>query len=163
MAEGPEGAYTGADRRRALILSALLGWAVVTILQLGQGTWPQILGLLPFAAVIGLPIAFLVTFLLVGPILRRVMRRPVTWPRAATWGAIIATIIATISILIGRLNGYRISEDPTFNFWTAREVDGIVTPFGWKMLALDTGTFILAGAGIGLLIRLIIGPGRPTN
>lgn len=162
MGEGPEGPYSETDRTRALILSALLGWIVVTIMQLGQGTWAQIFGLLPFAAVIGLPIAFLVTFVIVGPILHRVMRRPVTWSRAATWGAGIAAIIAAISILLGRLNGYRISQDPTFHFWTAREVDGVLTPYGWKMLALDSAVFIVAGAAIGLVIRLIIGPGRST-
>ncbi|MBL9050184.1 MAG: hypothetical protein JNK19_08745 [Tabrizicola sp.] len=146
-----------------MILSALLGWVVVTVMQLGQGSWFQILGLLPFAAIIGLPIAFLVAWVLVGPVLWHVMGKPVTWARAATWGAGISAIIAAISILIGRLNGYRISQDPTFHFWTAREVDGILTPYGWKMLAFDTAYFIVAGGAIGLLIRLIIGPGRTTN
>ena len=163
MDEAPERPYTETDRTRALILSALLGWAAVTIMQLGQGSWTAILGLLPFAAVIGLPIAFLVTFVVASPILWHVMSKPVTWSRAAAWGAIIAAIIAAISILIGRLNGYRISQDPTFHFWTAREVDGILTPFGWKMLALDTVVFIAAGVAIGLLIRLVIGPGHKTN
>jgi hypothetical protein len=49
------------------------------------------------------------------------------------------------------------------NFWNGREDDGILTPLGWKMLAIDTAFFIAAGVAIGLLIRLIIGPGRSTT
>lgn len=162
MAEEPEGPYTEEDHESAKILSAFLGWAVVTAMQLGQGTWFQMLGLLPVAAIIGLPIAFLVSWVLVGPMLSRVMRKPVTWPRAAVWGSIIAAILAAISIAIGRLNGYRISQDPSFNFWNGRQDDGILTPLGWQLLAQDTVNFIAAGAAIGLFIRHIIGPGRHT-
>ncbi|MCU0903925.1 MAG: hypothetical protein MUE83_08630 [Tabrizicola sp.] len=144
-----------------MILSALLGWAVVTAMQLGRGaTWFQFFGLLPFAAVVGLPIAFLVAWILVGPILWRIMRHPVSWSRAARWGAVIAALVAAISVIIGRLNGYRISQDPSFHFWTAREVDGVLTPFGWKMLAIDCAIFIAIGAILGLLIRCVIGPGK---
>jgi hypothetical protein len=160
MADGPEGPYTEVDLEGAKILSAFLGWAVVTAMQLGHGTWFQLLGLLPFAAIIGLPIAFLVSWVLVGPILRRIMRKPVTWTWAAVWGSIIAAILAAISIVIGRLNGYRISQDPSFNFWNGRQDDGILTPLGWQLLAQDTAVFIAAGAGIGLVVRHIIGPGR---
>jgi hypothetical protein len=163
MGEGEEGRYSPNDHKRAMILSALLGWVVVTAMQLGQGSWFQVLGFLPFAAIIGLPIAFFVAWVLVGPILWYVMRSPVTWTRAAAWGAGIAAILAAISIVIGRLNGYRISQDPTFNFWNGREDDGVLTPLGWKLLAQDTATFIAAGAAIGVLIRLIIGPGRNSS
>ena len=160
MGDDQQGPYSPADRKRALVWSALLGWAGVTARELREAEWWQILGALPFAAVIGLPVAFMFTWLVGGPILRHVMRHPVSWLQAAAWGVLIATLIAAISILIQRLNGYRISRDPTFDFWTAREVDGILTPLGWRWLAIDTVVFIMLGAMVGLVVRRLIGPGN---
>lgn len=163
MGDDQQGPYSRADRTRALVWSALLGWAGVTARELREAEWWQILGALPFAAVIGLPLAFLFTWLVGGPILRRVMRRPVSWMQAAGWGGLIATIIAALTIILQRLNGYRVSRDPTFNFWTAREVDGILTPLGWRWLALETATFIALGAIVGLVVRRVIGPGNSRS
>ena len=162
---GEDGApYTDRDRRKVFISSALLGWTGVTIMELYAANSSQLLFYLPFFVAIGLPIAFLSTWLIGGPIIRRVMRRPVGWLRAALSGASAATIIAAISIVIGRLNGLRISYDPTYNFRLGygdylREVDGLLTPYGWLLLAQNTGIFIALGGAIGLAVRWAIGPG----
>jgi hypothetical protein len=157
--------YTDKDRRRAIILSALLGWTGVTVTELYAANSSQLFFYLPFFAAIGLPVAFLSTWLVGGPIIRRIMAKPVGWLRAAIGGASVAAVLALVSIIIGRLNGLRISYDPTFNFQLGggdyiREVDGILTPYGWLLLARNTAIFVGLGAAIGLVVRAMIGPGR---
>lgn len=165
MGEGPQSPYTDSDRRKAIVVSALLGWTGLTIMELYAATASQLQFYLPFFTAIGLPVAFLSVWLIGGPIIRRIMARPVGWPRAALGGASVATVLAVISIVIGRLNGLRISYDPTFNFRLGygdylREVDGILTSYGWLLLARNTVFFIALGACVGLLVRVVIGPGR---
>lgn len=163
MGDGATPPYTPTDVNHATNLGALLGWLVYTAYSLsGVDSIALAFFWLLIFAVVGLPIAFLACWLIARPVLFRLTRRPVSRSQAAVGGASIAAIIAAISILLGRLNGYRVSQDPTFHFWTSREVDGILTPYGWKMLALDSAVFIVAGAAIGLVIRLIIGPGRSS-
>lgn len=92
------------------------------------------------------------------------MARPVTLVRAALGGAGVAAILAVIAFMIRRLNSLRAYDDPTFHFQLGRgdlvrEVDGILTPYGWLVLARSTALFILLGAAIGLLVRALIGPG----
>lgn len=156
--------YSDKDRRKAIILAALSGWTGVTVAELHTANLSQLLFYVPLFAAIGLPVAFLSTWLIGGPIIRRVMARPVTWARAALGGAGVAAILAVISIVIGRLNGLRAYNDPTFHFQLGggdfvREIDGILTPYGWLVLARSTALFILLGAAIGLLVRALIGPG----
>ncbi|OYX22846.1 MAG: hypothetical protein B7Z10_12425 [Rhodobacterales bacterium 32-66-7] len=158
-------AYSDKDRRRAIIVSALLGWTGVTVMELYGANRSQLLFYLPFFAVIGLPIAFLTTWVIGGPIIRRVMRRPVGWLRAAFAGATVATILAAISIVIGRLNGLRAYNDPTFHYrlgageYTSA-IDGILTPYGWLLVARNTALFVALGTMIGLIVRVVIGPGQ---
>jgi hypothetical protein len=164
MVEGATQPYGPKDVNDATNLGALLGWLFYTVYSL-SGLDSIVLAFfwLLIFAVVGLPIAFLSSWLIARPVLSRIMRRPVGPAKAAFAGAGIAAVMAAISIVIGRLNGYRISQDPTFNFRTGNEVDGILTPDGWKMLALDTTFFVLGGAIVGLLVRLIIGTGRAAN
>ena len=165
MGEGSPTPYSQKQHFWALILSALLGWAGVAAAIIGGGDLDRFLGLLPFAAVIGLPIAFLLTFLVGGPVLRRLMLQPVGWLRAATGGAYIAAIIAVISVLIGRFVGLVQSRDSSSYSRIGGadnpvEIDGILTLHGWLLLGHRTLIFIAFGATVGLVIRAVIGPGR---
>jgi hypothetical protein len=165
MAEGPDSAYAPGDRRKAIVTAALFGWLGVTVLELRHANGGEILFFLPFFAIIGLPIAFLSVWLIGGPILRLAMRHPINWVKAAAVGALIATIIAAISIVLDRLNGLRAYNDPTFHFQLGggdyvREVDGILTPYGWLLVAQNTAIFIGLGAAIGLVVRATLGPGN---
>ncbi|MCX7287783.1 MAG: hypothetical protein NTW20_09545 [Rhodobacterales bacterium] len=164
MGEAPNQPYGRDEVNYATNVGAFLGWLIYSVYSL-SGLDSIVLAFfwLLLFAVVGLPIAFLASWLIARPILLLMMRKPVSRAKAAFGGAGIAAIIAAISILIGRLNGYRISQDPTFNFWTGREIDGILTPFGWKMLALDSTFFIATGAAVGVLVRHIVGPGRTPN
>jgi hypothetical protein len=166
---GEDGApYTEKDRRKALILSSVLGWTGVTVLVLAGLDSSHALFLLPFFAVIGLPVSFFATFLIGGPVVERFMRRPLGWGRAAAGGALVAAVFAAIVIAFTRLKGFFDSQDPNFRSQLGGgdfviEVNGILSPYGWLLLAQTTAVFVALGAVIGLLIRLIIGPGRTTG
>jgi|GEM_PF-5896962 len=168
MGEGPNGPYSPRQFLLALAMSAFFGWIGVTVAVLGVSDWNRFFGLLPFAAVIGLPIAFLLTGIVGGPVLRRATQRSVTWFSAALGGAKAAAIIAAISIVIGRSLGYLQSlDDGSYSRIgggeNTIEMDGILTAYGWQLLAIRTVYFIVFGAAVGLLIRLVIGPGKePT-
>lgn len=73
-------AYTRRNLRNAVNLSAVLGWLLVSTSIIGEGGFRFILepGLWIIAAILGLPIAFLACWLIVAPILKRVMRRPIS-------------------------------------------------------------------------------------
>lgn len=159
-----ERAYTKRDLRRAVNASAILGWFVISapfVSEIG-------ISLLPLAALIGLPIAFISCWVIAAPILWRVMREQVSWLFAMLWGAVISATMATVSIVAGRLNGLAISRDPNRSFQLGggeyiKEVDGILTSYGWWILFQQTMLFILAGAIIGLIMRTIIGSGVKRN
>lgn len=140
-------------------MGAFLGWIAVV--------WPLFARpeLLIFAIIIGLPIAFGVSWIVAAPHLRRVMRNPVSWLHAALTGARIAFTIALIAIAIARFLGWLESHNP--NRWSqigggeyVQEVDGILTAYGWLLLAQNTVLFTLSGGIIGLFLRALIGPGR---
>lgn len=155
--------YTRRQWVRAVNLSAVLGWLAVT----GPSLGPK-LPFLIYAAIFGLPIAFLVSWVITAPILKRVMRRSVSWSRAIVWGGALSLFFAAVSIAVGRYFGWRESVDP--NSWSQigggayiREIDGILTPYGWWRLALSTEIFVCSGIVIALILRAIIGPGLKTQ
>ena len=124
--------------------------------------------LLPFAAIIGLPIAFFAVWVLGGGIIRWTMRQPVSWLRAASTGACVAAVAALLSVLIGRVNGYQISQDPRRSLQIGggdyvQSIDGILTAYGWFLVAQNTAIFILLGALIGLFVRYVVGPGQQAD
>jgi archaellum biogenesis protein FlaJ (TadC family) len=165
MGEGEERPYSPRQFLLALTLSVLLGWAGVTIAVLGVSDWNRFLGLLPFAAVIGLPIAFLITGVVAGPMLNRVTQRSVTWSGAAIGGAKAAAMIAALPVVVGRSLGYLQSlDDSSYSRLgggeNTIEIDGILSAYGWQLLAVRTVFFIAFGAAVGLLIRLVVGPGN---
>ena len=166
---GEDGApYTDKDRHKALILAAVLGWTGVTVPVLAGLNSSLALFLLPFFAVIGLPLSFFATFFIGAPIAERVMRSPVGWGRAAAGGALVAAIFAAVVIALTRLKGLVDSLVPNFRSQLGGgdfviEVNGILTPYGWLLLAQITAVFVALGAFIGLLVRVVIGPGnRPA-
>ena len=143
---------------KAVNTSALLGWAfVVTPMAVVNASIAPLI----FGALFGLPIAYLCSWLIGAPILKHVMRNEIGWLAAAKWGATISFLIALLSIALGRYNGWLRSRNPNFGSYSGREVDGILTTYGWLLLAQSTVLFILAGAVVGLLVRWWIG--SPAN
>lgn len=156
-------AYSSRQIRRAINGAAVLGWLAVA----GPILWPRP-ELIVFVAPVGLPIAFAACWLFGAPILRRVMRRPVTWRGGAGWGAVNSGAMAAVAVAFGRLRGWLQSRNPTS--WSqigggefVQSIDGVLTPYGWQVLARDTGLFILLGVAIALILRALIGPGQAAQ
>lgn len=152
-------AYDGKDLRKAVNAGAFLGWLGLSLPYLLYNPL-----LLPWAAAIGWPIAYGICWLVAAPVLRRLMKRSISWGVAAISGAGIAAIIAAIFIAIGRYRGWRASQDPNYSSIVGggdfvRSVDGILTPYGWWVLAQNTLQFMVYGMVIALLVRWRIGPG----
>ncbi|MEM9846001.1 MAG: hypothetical protein AAF965_14465 [Pseudomonadota bacterium] len=163
------GVYTQKQWCAAVLLAAFWGWAMFGLFDpigyMMSDRFVQGMNRLLLLTIVGLPIAIVVSFLAVGPALRKMMRKPVGFRTAATWGAGISAALAGLSIVWGRLRGWRMSIDDTRYAQTGggdfiRSIDGILTPYGWQVLAQNTVAFI-AWCTIGaLLIRLAIGPGH---
>lgn len=151
--------YTPKQFRCAVNLAAVLGWASVIVpIALAR---PNPLEWLA-AGLIGLPLAFLLCWIIGGPILGRVMRHPVGWGAAAFWGGVVATAIYMIPVLVSLYLGWRQSLDPTLysrigSVTQPRSIDGILTLYGWLVLARDLALFALRGVIIGLIVRWLIG------
>jgi tetrahydromethanopterin S-methyltransferase subunit E len=144
---------------KAVNLSAVLGYLAVV-------APPSLLAMNPHAivgmAVFGLPIAWMVSWIVVAPILWRLMQKRISLAKAAAWGATVAFSLASISIVAGRYLGWRRSIDP--NAYSqigggdyVRSIDGILTPYGWYRLGVETLLFVLAGALIAILLRVVVG------
>ncbi|MEM8553213.1 MAG: hypothetical protein AAGF71_00160 [Pseudomonadota bacterium] len=150
-------AYSRKQLVRAVNLSALLGWACISIPIALQSN----IGVLIWAAILGLPIAFLCCWLIGAPILKYAMKKEMGWLGAIYWGGAIAFVIAIVSIALGRHRGWRQSLDPNFYFQFGggeyvREVDGMLTSYGWLMLGKSTLMFVSMGAIVGLLVWWIV-------
>ncbi len=162
-----QGPYSRRDLHKAVIASAILGWLWVTLYSVSFDLRYLPL-LLPLAAIVGLPIAFIATYSIGMPILRRVMRKSVTYPRAALGGGLIAALIAMVGIAITRYLGWRQSLDDNHGGQVGggdyvQSIDGILTPYGWWLVLRNSMLLIAVGIVIGVLIRAWIGPGRQPS
>ena len=124
------------------------------------------LGVLIWAAIIGLPISFLCCWLIGAPVLRRIMCKEINFYGAALGGGFIAFLMAFVSIVLGRYRGWRQSLNPNVGSQLGggdhiREVDGILTTYGWLMLGKSTAMFVAVGDIVALIVRLCIG--KPAN
>lgn len=163
-----ERAYTRKQWKRAVNLSAVLGWLVIAApisAGMSNGGLIQFFGVMIWAAAIGLPIAFLASWLISAPILKRLMRKNISWFQAIFGGGAITFLIALASIAIGRFRGWMQSMDSSSFSQLGggdrvREIDGILTSYGWIVIAQNTAIFVAAGIAIAIVVRLSIGPGR---
>ncbi|MEL7014396.1 MAG: hypothetical protein AAFO72_14110, partial [Pseudomonadota bacterium] len=153
----------------AILLAAFWGWAFIGVFDavgyLMNGRVEQGLGRLLLFAVVGLPIAFVVSVVFVGPTLRKMMQQPIGFARAAIWGAGVSAGIAVFSIVLGRFNGLLMSLDDSRSAQIGggnyiRSIDGILTPYGWQVVGQNSLGFIAWCTLGAMLIRLAVGPGR---
>lgn len=151
-------AYSRKQWVRAVNLSALIGWAYIAI----PMTAATGLSLIVYAAIYGLPIAFLCCWVIGAPILKRLMRREISCVRAAFWGGGIALLISLLSIVIGFYLGWGQSLDPSLdtNFSGGTylvEGDGFLTAYDWLMVLLSTAVFTVLGAFVAVVVWAFIG------
>jgi len=150
---------------KAVNLSALLGClAVVGVPSILSANPGGIIG----GAILGVPFALLCCWAVGAPMLKRIMQREISWISAACWGAAIASVLAVLSVAIGRYAGWHQSHNPNFNSQVGgdgyvRSIDGILTPYGWQVLAQNTLLFIAAGALIAVVVKWLIGRPAGTN
>ncbi len=150
---------------KAVNLSALLGYlAVIGVPSILNANPGGVIG----GAFLGIPFALLCCWAVVAPILKRMMQKEISWISAACWGAAIASILAALSIAIGRYSGYRQSINPDFNSRVGgdgyvRSIDGILTPYGWQVLAQNTLLFIATGALIAVVVKWLVGKPAAKN
>ncbi|RYG89038.1 hypothetical protein EU803_18450 [Loktanella sp. IMCC34160] len=94
------------------------------------------------------------------------MRKRVTALKAATTGGIVAFTIALLSIVVGRINGWRQSLDLQSSFVRGgkhiMEVDGVLTAYGWLMLAQTTAVFVTLGVIVAMFVWYTIGEPDPN-
>ena len=120
----------------------------------------QFFGIMVWAAAVGLPIAFFASWLISAPMLKRLMRKNISWFQAVLWGGVIAFLIALASIAIGRLHGLATMQPTQLGGGDkVRVIDGILTSYGWLVVAQNTAMFVAAGIAIALIVRFAIGPG----
>lgn len=145
--------------------SALLGYfAVVGVPSILNGNPGGIVGAAPLA----IPFALLFCWAIGAPILKRIMQKEISWTSATCRGAVIASILATLSIAMGQLSGYRQSINPNVNSRVGgdgyiRSIDGVLTPYGWQVLAQNTLLFIAAGALIAVAVKWLVGEPAAEN
>jgi hypothetical protein len=152
------GPYSRKDLHKAAIASAILGWLWVTV-DFVDFNFQDFPILLLFAAIYGLPIAFIATYSVGVPILSWVMRKSVTYPRAALAGGLIAALMAMVGTAISRYMGWH----QPLNGGYVQSINGILTPYGWWVVLRDSIPLIAVGIVIGILMRAWIGPGRQPS
>jgi hypothetical protein len=149
--------YSRGQLVTAVNASALLGWSATEVILFKAS-------LLPFTLIVGLPVAFILCWSVAATILRRMMLRPITWLRAAVWGPGIAAIFASVAVAAFAIASLCELVDPNGGSQAgygdlSRIRDGVLTSYGWWLLAQSVTQFILAGVAVALIIRAKLGPG----
>ena len=98
------------------------------------------------------------------PLLSRMARGSFSCARAALWGGSSAALTAVASIAMGRILGWLEWMDD--DRWSrigwgdfVESVDGILTPYGWLVVAQRSLILVAIGSVIGVVLRAWIGPG----
>ncbi|MEP3846495.1 MAG: hypothetical protein ABJM43_14270 [Paracoccaceae bacterium] len=156
--------YSRKQWAAAVVLSALFGWACVTL--------PYVVLIGPVAllygAIFGLPIAFLCCWIIVAPILNFLMRHEITLGRSAFWGGSIPALLSLLWISVERYFGWQTSLNPLLStnliggtgynqLFIVTEIDGVLTMYGWLMVGTSTLIFTAIGVLIAVLVRSLIG------
>lgn len=163
-----DAAYTNFQHAMAVNLAAVLGWVAVSVWSSAgsDAFWQPDFWLLAF--VIGLPVSMLFCWALGAAFLKKRMQNPISLISAMIIGVRIAGIMAVIFFVIGRFMGLLSYLDKNSGFQIGggdyiREIDGILTIYGWLILFQESVVFIFIGGVIGLLVRVVIGGGRQKN
>ncbi|MEO9820372.1 MAG: hypothetical protein ABJ370_16310 [Paracoccaceae bacterium] len=156
--------YSRKQWAKAVNLSALFGWACVTVplvVLIGPAA-------LVYGAIYGLPISFLCCWIIGAPILNYLMRHEITVGWAAFWGGSIALLLSLLWIAVERYQGWQASLDPSSdtNFsggtgsngrFVITEVDGFLTTYSWLMVGKSTLIFTAIGVLVAVLVRSFVG------
>ncbi len=159
MSETRPRAYSRKQWFFAVNLIALLG-ASGFILPAFLSSVAAALSLLPAVLVV----ALLISWIFLAAPLAYAMRKPASWLRAALWGGGTAAGLALLGFVIAQMRRWRAQADPSYNYRLGggdyvRDIDGVLTPYGWWVVVENNTLFVLYGLGIALIVRAILGPG----
>lgn len=153
-------AYTRSERNQAVNLAAFLGWGVVAAPVFT--TFNPLLWLV--SALIGLPLAFALCWLIGAPILTRIMRKPVGFVASACWGATIAAVIYALYLCVFTFIYGGTGQDRGPDLGSRFEEANNVISFGYVLArAMPLVVFSLLGAMIGIAVRWAIGAGTAKD
>ncbi|MBJ2153809.1 hypothetical protein [Paracoccus sp. IB05] len=159
MSDSP--AYTRSERNQAVNLAAFLGWVVVAV-PLAFTTFNPLVWV--YAAVIGLPVSFVLCWLIGAPILTRIMRKPVSFVAAARWGATIAAVIYILYLCVFTFIYGGTGQDRGPDLGSQFEEANSVISVGYVLArATPLVFFSLLGAIIGISVRWAIGAGTAKD
>lgn len=182
--------YKFSKKQKILGLSsaALVGWALITLIDIGWPSVDQILfmwifdrtprhqtpwetfrtGILIYAA-FGIPIAIIGSFVIGYPIWRCAERRGFSsYVDSMKLGALTALILGGAGVIIGVCLGLSIALDPNASsstFWWGFETsrDGLPTLLGWLFTMFDMISTVLVGLVAGGVARFAAGAPRSLN
>ncbi|MEM7462235.1 MAG: hypothetical protein AAF362_06095 [Pseudomonadota bacterium] len=158
--------YTHRQFVWAVNLSALLGWACLALPASFIGTF--VWGLLLWAAIIGLPIAFLCCWVIGAPVLHYIMRDSITWFAAIAWGAAIGGLISLAVFVITIIVGITMYMGGEFHAETGgldvvKFVDGVLSAKLWLQILKLNLLWLGLAIFIAITLRAIIGPGTKNS
>lgn len=153
--------YSRRDFSRAVNCSAVVAWAMVeTIISAGIG-----FSALPWNAILGLPIAFVMVWLVGAPFIYHAMEDNISYLRAALLGLTITSICALIYVGSICLTDFATgaTRQDSYIGDTAGQylvVDGYMTAVGAMQMLEDVIIYLCTGLLIGVVVRVIVGPGE---
>ncbi|MCH2164362.1 MAG: hypothetical protein MK098_06890 [Marinovum sp.] len=130
--------------------------------------WPEMALTFVSLQILAIPIGILLAWVFVAPTLSRMMRTSISRARAALWGGGIGVALVGISTAFGRWRGWQQSRDDTFHSQIGggdyiRSIDGILTPYGWYVLMMNSLAFIIVCVVSALLVQKFIGSGHSSD
>ena len=162
MNEHSQHAYSRKQWFWAVNLIALFGslGVLLPVVALSRN-FLQVLAIFPYAIVV----ALMVSCMFVAVPLAVAMRQPASWARAAFWGGAVATAIGAVFFSIGHVRRLRARSDDSINYQLGggdfvRDIDGVLTPYGWQVIVQTYMLFIGLGIFVALVMRLLLGPGK---
>lgn len=126
----------------------------------------------PISALVAFPyaliVALVVAWVFVAPLMALAMRKPRSWTDAVRWGGGTAAAIAIAGFVIAHIGRLRAQSDPTFHSRLGggdyvREIDGVLTPYGWLIVVQNNVLFVMLGIAIALVLRAVFGGGATVQ
>lgn len=92
--------YSNSEINLATNISAILGWSFFVVPMLRQYSFSDAFAVFIFAAIFGLPLAFLFCWMLLRPILKVSLKRQLSWISAALWGLFFCLFLVLSRLVI---------------------------------------------------------------
>lgn len=155
--------FSRSDYIAAVNYSGFFAWAAFEFMMAARLGFSVV----PWTAAVSLPLIFGAVWVIGAPIIRRAMRTPLSYAQSAIVGIKISLLVCLLMNLGFRVYGYMFQTD----IWVegvnpgekiAFELDGRLTSYGWMETLQASALFLGVGMIIGILIRMIVGPGKPA-